>query len=57
VKGRAEGVWRYTRRGQRLDISVSPFRKVTATVKRQVRGLAEKVATHFDATLDGLEWT
>jgi hypothetical protein len=55
VDGRMEGVWRFERRGRRLRIEVSPFRRVGAEMRDAVEAEAERVGDFLGGELR-LEW-
>jgi hypothetical protein len=44
VDGRIEGVWRHERRGRRLEVTIAPFRRVPAAVRRSAAAEAERLA-------------
>jgi hypothetical protein len=56
VDGRAAGVWDQKRRGGRLEVRVDPFRPVSATVRRKVEAVAERLGTFAGAATD-VTWT
>ena len=57
VDGRMEGVWRYDRKGARLAVSVQPFRRQPAWVRRGVQAEAEALASYLGGRLDLMaEW-
>jgi hypothetical protein len=44
VDGRIQGVWRHERRGRRVEVTIEPFRRVSAAVRRAAAAEAERLA-------------
>jgi hypothetical protein len=53
--GRMLGTWRTQSKGRRLEVTIEPFAKLSATVRRQAEDEAERLATWTATTLD-LTW-
>jgi hypothetical protein len=56
VDGMLEGVWSYARRASRVVVTVEPFRRQPAWVRRGAAAEAERLATHLGGELE-LVWT
>ena len=54
--GRMVGTWRQETRGRRLAVTIEPFTKLSATVRRHAAAEAERLAAWTSATLD-LTWS
>ena len=50
-RGRLVGAWRYDRKGQGLEVTVSPFTSLTAKAKKAIALHSEGVAAFFDRPL------
>lgn len=57
VAGRIAGTWRYDWRGGGLAITIEPFRRPPAYVRRAAERQARGVAEHFGAPLAELIWS
>jgi hypothetical protein len=55
VGGLIAGTWRHERKGGRLDVAISPFRRVPAAVRRGAEAEADRLAGFLGATLR-LRW-
>lgn len=49
VDGRIAGVWKHERNGRRLQVTVSPFAKVSATHRKQIGEEADRLGRFLDA--------
>lgn len=47
VRGQAAAAWRYTRKAGGLQVTVAPFHRLPATVRRQVEHIAAAIAAFF----------
>jgi uncharacterized protein YcaQ len=56
VAGRLAGTWRYDWRGGGLAITIEPFKRPPAYVRRAAERQAQGVAAHFGAPLAELIW-
>jgi hypothetical protein len=54
--GRMLGTWRQEARGKRLGVTIEPFTKLPAAVRRQAATEAERLAAWTGTTLD-LTWS
>jgi uncharacterized protein YcaQ len=54
--GRMLGTWRQEAKGRRLQVTIEPFAKIPAPVRRQAEHEADRLAAWSDATLD-LSWS
>ena len=55
VDGRMEGVWRFERKGRHIAISIEPFRRQGAKVRKTAEAEAERVASFLGGEMR-LEW-
>jgi hypothetical protein len=56
VGGLIAGIWRHERKGAGVHVTVSPFARVPAAVRRGVEAEAERLAAFLGGTLH-LDWT
>jgi hypothetical protein len=56
VDGRIEGVWRQTRQGRKLTLTLEPFTRPSASVRSGVAAEAEQLANFVDCTLQKVAW-
>lgn len=56
VNGEIAGVWRPRQSGKRLKIHIEPWDRVTVTARRAVEAQAERLATHRQVQLSGIEY-
>jgi hypothetical protein len=49
VDGRAAGVWKYERKGSRLEIEVQPFRRLNPAHRKAVAQEADRLGKFLDA--------
>jgi uncharacterized protein YcaQ len=49
VDGRAAGIWRRERRGDRLEVRIEPFGRLTAATRRALGGEVERLADFLGA--------
>jgi hypothetical protein len=49
VRGRAAGIWKHERRGRKLEVSVEPFGRLSATSRRAVAVEVDRLAEFLDA--------
>jgi hypothetical protein len=55
VDGRMEGVWRFERKGRRIAVSISPFRRQGADVRQAAEAEAQRIAGFLGGDL-ALTW-
>jgi hypothetical protein len=56
VDGRMEGVWNFARKANRIEVTIEPFVKVPARVRRGAEEEAERVAAYLGKPLE-LRWS
>jgi uncharacterized protein YcaQ len=56
VDGRIEGVWSHSSKGKRLAVSIEPFRKQPAWVRKGAEAEAERLAAYLGGALE-LTWS
>ena len=49
IDGRAAGVWKHDRRGQQVDVTVNPFRKITASNRKAIEEEADRLGKYLGA--------
>lgn len=52
VGGRIEGVWRWGRKGKRLEVTIEPFGRATAATHRAAADEAERLAAFVGGELE-----
>ena len=55
VDGRMDGIWRFERKGTRIDIAIEPWVRLSAAAKQAAEHEAERVAAFLGGT-PALRW-
>ena len=56
VDGRMDGVWKHVRKGKRLQVEISPFKRASAATRRAASLEAERLAVFLGGSLE-VKWT